>query len=47
MSFRVPTINVSVVDFTFKTQKEATYDDISAAIKRASEGDLKGILGYT
>lgn len=38
MSFRVPTINVSVVDFTFKTQKDATYDEISAAIKKASEG---------
>jgi glyceraldehyde 3-phosphate dehydrogenase len=47
MSFRVPTINVSVVDFTFKTQKEATYDDISAAVKKASEGELNGILGYT
>jgi len=47
MSFRVPTINVSVIDFTFKTQKECTYDEISSAIKRASEGDLKGILGYT
>jgi glyceraldehyde 3-phosphate dehydrogenase len=47
MSFRVPTINVSVVDFTFKTQKEATYDEISAAIKKAAEGEMKGILGYT
>lgn len=47
MSFRVPTINVSVVDFTFKTQKEATYDDISAAVKKAAEGDLKGVMGYT
>lgn len=47
MSFRVPTINVSVVDFTFKTQKEATYDDLCNAVKRASEGDLKGVLGYT
>ena len=47
MSFRVPTINVSVVDFTFKTEKECTYDQISAAIKRSSEGEMKGILGYT
>ena len=47
MSFRVPTINVSVVDFTFKTEKECSYDDISNAIKRASEGDLKGVLGFT
>ncbi|CAM6006450.1 unnamed protein product [Sphagnum balticum] len=47
MSFRVPTINVSVIDFTFKTAKEATYEELSAVIKKASEGDLKGILGYT
>lgn len=47
MSFRVPTINVSVVDFTFKTEKECSYEDISAAIKKASEGELKGIMGYT
>lgn len=47
MSFRVPTINVSVVDFTFKTEKACTYADISKAVKTASEGDLKGILGYT
>jgi len=47
MSFRVPTINVSVVDFTFKTEKECTYEDISAAIKRSAEGELKGVLGYT
>ncbi|KAM3133913.1 hypothetical protein pb186bvf_014028 [Paramecium bursaria] len=47
MSFRVPTINVSVVDLTIKTEKEATYDEICAVIKKASEGELKGILGYT
>lgn len=47
MSFRVPTINVSVVDFTFKTEKDATYEDISAAIKKASEGDLKGVLAHS
>lgn len=47
MSFRVPTINVSVVDFTLKTQKEASYEDICQAILRASQGELKGVLGYT
>ena len=47
MSFRVPTINVSVVDFTFRSEKECTYADIAAAMKNSSEGDLKGILGYT
>lgn len=47
MSFRVPPINVSVVDFTFRTEKECTYDDIAKAIKKASEGELKGVLGYT
>ena len=46
MSFRVPTINVSVVDFTLKTQKEATYEEICHAIYKASTGDMKGILGY-
>lgn len=47
MSFRVPTINVSVVDFTFKTQKQATYDDICHAMQKAADGPLKGVLGYT
>jgi glyceraldehyde 3-phosphate dehydrogenase len=47
MSLRVPTSNVSVVDLTCRLQKEASYDEIKAAIKEASEGDLKGILGYT
>lgn len=47
MSFRVPTINVSVVDFTLKTQKEATYDDICQAIHQASQGELKGVLGFS
>lgn len=47
MSFRVPPINVSVVDFTFKTEKAASYDEISEAVKKASEGELKGVLGYT
>jgi glyceraldehyde 3-phosphate dehydrogenase len=47
MSFRVPTINVSVVDFTFKTQKECTYDDICQAVLKASQTeDLKGVLGF-
>ena len=47
MAFRVPTPNVSVVDLTVRLQKEATYDAIKAAMKAASEGALKGILGYT
>ncbi len=47
MAFRVPTPNVSVVDLTVRLAKEATYDQIKAALKSASEGALKGILGYT
>lgn len=47
MSMRVPTANVSVVDLTVRLEKAATYDDIKATIKAASEGELKGILGYT
>ncbi|KAH6620939.1 glyceraldehyde-3-phosphate dehydrogenase [Chaetomium sp. MPI-SDFR-AT-0129] len=47
MSFRVPTSNVSVVDLTARLRDEATYDEIKAALKEASEGPLKGILGYT
>ncbi len=47
MSFRVPTADVSVVDLTCKIEKAATYDDIKAAVKEASENELKGILGYT
>ncbi|KAL3335667.1 hypothetical protein AABB24_031737, partial [Solanum stoloniferum] len=47
MSFRVPTVDVSVVDLTVRLEKEATYDEIKAAIKEESEGKLKGILGYT
>ena len=47
MAFRVPTPNVSVVDLTVRLAKEATYDQIKAALKAASEGALKGILGYT
>ncbi|XP_028773294.1 glyceraldehyde-3-phosphate dehydrogenase GAPCP1, chloroplastic-like [Neltuma alba] len=47
MAFRVPTPNVSVVDLTCRLQKSASYEDVKAAIKYASEGPLKGILGYT
>jgi glyceraldehyde 3-phosphate dehydrogenase len=47
MSFRVPTPTVSVVDLTVKTVKETSYKEISAAMKRASETYLKGILAYT
>jgi glyceraldehyde 3-phosphate dehydrogenase len=47
MSFRVPTPTVSVVDLTFKTEKTTSLKDINAALKRASETYMKGILGYT
>ncbi len=47
MAFRVPTIDVSVVDLTVNLEKPATYDEICAAVKAASEGELKGLLGYT
>ncbi|SCV00595.1 LAME_0G10770g1_1 [Lachancea meyersii CBS 8951] len=47
MAFRVPTVDVSVVDLTVKLNKETTYDAIKAAVKKASEGALKGVLGYT
>ena len=47
MSFRVPTPDVSVVDLTAELVKEATYADICKAMKAASEGELKGVLGYT
>lgn len=47
MSFRVPTSDVSVVDLTVELEKATTYDEICAAMKEASEGELKGILGYT
>jgi len=47
MSFRVPTINVSVVDLTCRLEKPATYEEIKAAVKAASENEFKGILGYT
>lgn len=47
MAFRVPTLDVSVVDLTLNLEKEASYDDIKRVIKTASEGPLDGILGYT
>ncbi len=47
MSFRVPVADVSVVDLTARLKTPATYEDIKAAMKEASEGELKGILGYT
>jgi glyceraldehyde 3-phosphate dehydrogenase len=47
MAFRVPTLNVSVVDLTCRLEKGASYEDIKNAMKAASEGPLKGILGYT
>lgn len=47
MAFRVPTADVSVVDLTVRLEKPASYEDIKAAMKAASEGELKGILGYT
>merc|ERR1712058_144869 len=47
MAFRVPTPDVSVVDLTVRLEKEATYEQICAKIKEASEGSMKGILGYT
>ena len=47
MSLRVPTVDVSVVDLTCNLAKPTTYEEICAAIKKASEGELKGILGYT
>jgi len=46
MAFRVPTLDVSVVDLTCRLEKETTYNDIKAVIKNASENELKGILGY-
>ena len=47
MSFRVPTLDVSVVDLTCRLEKGASYDEICAAVKKAADGELKGILGYT
>jgi len=47
MSFRVPTIDVSVVDLTCRLEKKATYEEIKKVVKAAADGPLKGILGYT
>lgn len=47
MSFRVPTLNVSVVDLTCRIEKSVTYDDIKAAVKKAADNEMKGVLGYT
>ena len=47
MSLRVPTLDVSVVDLTVNLEKPATYEEICKAMKEASEGEMKGILGYT
>ena len=47
MAFRVPTPDVSVVDLTVRISKEASYEDICQKIKEYSEGQMKGILGYT
>ncbi len=47
MSFRVPTLDVSVVDLTCNLEKPATYDEIVAAVKKACDGELKGIMSYT
>merc|ERR1712165_226793 len=47
MAFRVPTPDVSVVDLTCRTEKETSYEEIKQAVKKASEGPMKGFLGYT
>ena len=47
MSFRVPTLDVSVVDLTVNLKNGTTYEEICKAMKKASEGELKGVLGYT
>ncbi len=47
MAFRVPTADVSVVDLTVRLDKPATYEEVKAAMKEASEGAMKGVLGYT
>jgi len=46
MSFRVPTLNVSVVDLTVRLEKATDYESIKAAMKKASENEMKGVLGY-
>jgi glyceraldehyde 3-phosphate dehydrogenase len=47
MSFRVPTVDVSVVDLTVKLAKETTYEEIMKVLKSASENEMKGVLGFT
>ncbi len=47
MSFRVPTVDVSVVDLTVRLKKETTYEDIKATVKKYAETSLKGVVGYT
>ncbi len=47
MAFRVPTVDVSVVDLTCRLEKSATFEEVKAALKEASENELKGVLGYT
>ena len=47
MSFRVPTLDVSVIDVTYRLAKATTYEEIKTAVKEASENELKGIVGYT
>ncbi|MFK5878715.1 MAG: type I glyceraldehyde-3-phosphate dehydrogenase [Flavobacteriaceae bacterium] len=47
MAFRVPTVDVSVVDLTCRLEKGASFDEVKAAMKYASENELKGVLGYT
>ena len=47
MAFRVPTVDVSVVDLTCRLEKSATFEEVKAALKKASENELNGVLGYT
>merc|ERR1712159_910210 len=47
MAFRVPTVNVSVVDLTVKLKEGTTYEEVCRKVKEASQGEMKGILGYT
>ncbi len=47
MAFRVPTVDVSVVDLTCRLEKSATFEEVKAALKEASENEMKGVLGYT
>lgn len=47
MAFRVPTVNVSCVDLTFRTSKATSYEEICRVVREESEGTLQGVLGYT